>query len=546
MSIPGQEAVLRFQENEVRFDDFLNAPSTYLNKYNVPVETLTSLVNTVAGMTLTSVFLGNWVTSNTYNRNEVVKFTDGVNYICKVAHNSGIFATDLAANKWVIYQPVLSSDIEILNVKLKGALGDDTTDNTTALQNALNSKRHIYIPPSSGNYITKKLTAAFDGQMIFGGGVSSCLQLKAGETGELFNSNGKRVLLKDMKFFGGSLSGQSATSVTEPTGGSSLDRSGVYLDFDLDCIMENVAVIGFGHRGIHPINISANRNAGTVISNCKVSLCWVGLNAGLSNAEYLRVSNSDFGGCQYGVISASGNQTFIGGIISDNYVNILVLGTGVSNNSHSSLIGALLNHATTYNIKTDGVTNGFTFVGCSIFAGSVYLKNSTGVIISNGLFDINNFLFEGGGRNYVRNNYCNGSFANTVAHNYNASTSNTLVEGNSIAGGMFSSNTVSRVAFPYNPGAGDFPMLLMGTPGLPDSYGVIWTGNVSTGYIRLMTFLNSVQGTVPILDIDRDAGMIRGMMLSLSNYANDGAAATGGIPVGGMYRNGSILMVRVS
>lgn len=32
----------------------------------------------------------------------------------------------------------------------------------------------------------------------------------------------------------------------------------------------------------------------------------------------------------------------------------------------------------------------------------------------------------------------------------------------------------------------------------------------------------------------------------LGNYANDGAAATGGVPVGGLYRNGSVLMVRVA
>lgn len=33
---------------------------------------------------------------------------------------------------------------------------------------------------------------------------------------------------------------------------------------------------------------------------------------------------------------------------------------------------------------------------------------------------------------------------------------------------------------------------------------------------------------------------------ALPNFANDTAAATGGVPVGGMYRNGSVLMVRVS
>ena len=35
-------------------------------------------------------------------------------------------------------------------------------------------------------------------------------------------------------------------------------------------------------------------------------------------------------------------------------------------------------------------------------------------------------------------------------------------------------------------------------------------------------------------------------LAGLPNFANDAAAATGGVPVGGMYRNGSVLMVRVS
>ena len=35
-------------------------------------------------------------------------------------------------------------------------------------------------------------------------------------------------------------------------------------------------------------------------------------------------------------------------------------------------------------------------------------------------------------------------------------------------------------------------------------------------------------------------------LAGLQNYANDTAAAAGGVKVGGMYRNGSALMVRVS
>jgi hypothetical protein len=34
--------------------------------------------------------------------------------------------------------------------------------------------------------------------------------------------------------------------------------------------------------------------------------------------------------------------------------------------------------------------------------------------------------------------------------------------------------------------------------------------------------------------------------VSLGNYANDAAAATGGVVVGGLYRNGSTIQVRVT
>jgi hypothetical protein len=43
------------------------------------------------------------------------------------------------------------------------------------------------------------------------------------------------------------------------------------------------------------------------------------------------------------------------------------------------------------------------------------------------------------------------------------------------------------------------------------------------------------------------AGAFAGLQLTntLGNYANDTAASAGGVPVGGNYRNGSVLMVRV-
>lgn len=67
-----------------------------------------------------------------------------------------------------------------------------------------------------------------------------------------------------------------------------------------------------------------------------------------------------------------------------------------------------------------------------------------------------------------------------------------------------------------------------------------------------MSLQNNV--SVGVSDADVVAGVVTknatsGAVLlnaTLGNYANDGAAATGGVPVGGLYRNGSIVMVRVS
>lgn len=51
----------------------------------------------------------------------------------------------------------------------------------------------------------------------------------------------------------------------------------------------------------------------------------------------------------------------------------------------------------------------------------------------------------------------------------------------------------------------------------------------------------TVQGGATSVD---QAGVVY-ISATLGNYANDASAASGGVPVGGLYRNGSVLMIRV-
>jgi len=52
--------------------------------------------------------------------------------------------------------------------------------------------------------------------------------------------------------------------------------------------------------------------------------------------------------------------------------------------------------------------------------------------------------------------------------------------------------------------------------------------------------------TQDILSVDANGRIAFVGLQALGNYANDAAATSGGVAVGGMYRNGSVLMIRVA
>lgn len=71
--------------------------------------------------------------------------------------------------------------------------------------------------------------------------------------------------------------------------------------------------------------------------------------------------------------------------------------------------------------------------------------------------------------------------------------------------------------------------------------------NVSALYCNTGHILNNSSGQVCFYNVVNTAGnIIPYVGILLSNYVNDAAASAGGIAIGGFYRNGSILMQRVS
>ena len=68
------------------------------------------------------------------------------------------------------------------------------------------------------------------------------------------------------------------------------------------------------------------------------------------------------------------------------------------------------------------------------------------------------------------------------------------------------------------------------------------TAEADNGTLKLARG-NAGATTQDILTVDAAGYLKPGV---LPNYANDVAAASGGVPVGGLYRNGSVVMYRVS
>jgi hypothetical protein len=65
--------------------------------------------------------------------------------------------------------------------------------------------------------------------------------------------------------------------------------------------------------------------------------------------------------------------------------------------------------------------------------------------------------------------------------------------------------------------------------------------NVTSGAMNFV-----ITGTVPLSVIGSAAGLAMPLLRTSTSFANDAAAATGGVPVGGIYRNASQVMVRVT
>lgn len=97
-------------DNGSRWDKFLNSVVGYITTGGAYVKSLQEVIAQILLRHFEIIIKGDWTTGVVYNVNDAVRF-GGYYYKAAVQHTSGVFADDLTAKRWTVYQGI--TDVEL-------------------------------------------------------------------------------------------------------------------------------------------------------------------------------------------------------------------------------------------------------------------------------------------------------------------------------------------------------------------------------------------------------------------------------------------------
>jgi len=418
---------------EAQFQSSLTALISYLQGLlgtsGLPVDARSALG--LSGVVVNYINRGAWVTATSYAVNDLVTQSSIV-YVCQTSHTAGTFATDLAAGKWTIQQGVTQSQLAAgsgsaaighlpstpgavlttlanlakpTDMRIFGVVSDGVTDDYTAFNKAATSG--------------EKLIDARGLNCVLGGTINI-------PTGQIWMLEGTNI-----KITGTTLTAFSANVVNDwallgpftITGdGSTVGTAkGIYINDCANFYVDRPILKTIRGWGIYrtPGSSSTARGMHGTINNPRAIDCWIGYeDVDGTGAEYVTVINPHITGCSVGLITAAGNVLVHGGQIVDNVDGVHVDKNGGNNSNHGGFFGVNINHNTQFNLVTNNVLNGESFIGCHFYGlgttgqSSIFLNMSKGILISGGVLDcqIYNYKDVNSGMNVIENMYCPGGY----------------------------------------------------------------------------------------------------------------------------------------
>lgn len=256
-----------------------------------------------------------------------------------------------------------------------GAVGNGSTDDNTAIQNAINaaSQAKKAILFSNKTYSVTGLVIS-DSITMIGMGYKTILATSSNTP--IVSITGSYNNIKNIHFKGNS-TGSSQNGISA-VGNSSLTAYRV-LNYINGCYGENLGGSLIYSQYMVGTNSGNGHEGAFYVSDCEASNCTNGFFFD-TRAEYNTIVNCQTYSCTAGFNIVGGNNTVTGGkAVACTYGVYLSSG---ANDSHGSIIGTLLNHNTN-NVYSTGIANGMLFNDCNIYSGNIQILTSESVIFNN-------------------------------------------------------------------------------------------------------------------------------------------------------------------
>ena len=247
-----------------------------------------------------------------------------------------------------------------------GAVGDGSTDDTTAINAAISaansSTTRKSVDLQGGTFLVSPLTM-YSGVSIIGHGVST-LKLAGSSAGKVLTVTD----LTDWVIDGVIFNGQASNSFTLSS--SVGNRYGIYGITPDRAFIRNCTFKNFTADGIflHTLN-TANHSNTVQIANCRAVSCYRGLYLS-QRAEYVQLTAFDATGCFCGLQCDAGNLVAAACNCSSNLIGIWI--NHDSNDGHGTISATTSNH-NTINLYCKDLLYGMNFHGCKFFEGDIYL-----------------------------------------------------------------------------------------------------------------------------------------------------------------------------
>lgn len=450
-----------------------------------------------------------------------------------------------AATKAYVDTSVSAINNSIVNVLNYGAKGDGSTNDTAAIQAVLNTfagKAMVFIPATGHSYMVGNLTVPSGTDLLVNGTVTSLPN--AGTM--LFIQNVANITVQGHGTLDGNNANQSVTqAVFYVFNSSNVRLSGLTLqnakDWNLnvvqssDVVVDGVTMLG----GIH-----ANQFA----SGC--DSCW------LTNCT-IDGPTSDIGFSFYGGVTNSGA---IGNVVRNSGVAGATVGDGINVLCDASQPASCSNILIDSNIVHHSYGGGIT-----VDQGAGGTGLHTNITISNNKCHDNGtlgFTIADIGIKHCVGAVIVGNQSTTLA----GSPAYAFYVGGTATSTLVTGNQASHVGGGTTSGVGlyvDFANILhasgnqfIDNQGSPSMISAI-AGTAGLRCAFVGNFFDRPNNLTPISDTVMSNALNGGSLAILgatlltaipgsTTYANDAAAAAGGVAVGQLYRNGSVVQCRIS